>query len=178
MVYGLKKYRQHLFGWKIVVCTDHAALTFLKKTPEPIGHKEGGLTFCRNTTLISSTGPAAYTAIAMHYLDDLANEAEVRTVRNAYELSQDQGSSVGTPAPGLVQPSDNPRPSPPNSFWEELYDLPQWFVTDPPKVDSSVSSSFLSSPTSSTSTNQVAIPDGPISPDAPLSDSPATNTVT
>jgi len=39
MVYGLKKYRQHLLGRKIVVCTDHAAFTFLKKTPEPISQQ-------------------------------------------------------------------------------------------------------------------------------------------
>jgi len=39
VVYGLKKYPQHLLGWKIVVCTDHAALTFLKKTPEPVGQQ-------------------------------------------------------------------------------------------------------------------------------------------
>ena len=39
VVYGLKKYRQHLLGRKIVVRTDHAALTFLKKTPEPVGQQ-------------------------------------------------------------------------------------------------------------------------------------------
>jgi len=37
VVYSLKKYRQHLLGRKIVVRTDHAALTFLKKMPEPVG---------------------------------------------------------------------------------------------------------------------------------------------
>jgi len=35
VVYGLKKYRQHLLGREIVVRTDHAALTFLKNTPNP-----------------------------------------------------------------------------------------------------------------------------------------------
>ena len=39
VVYGLKKYRQHLLGRKIVVRTDHAALTFLMKTPEPVGQQ-------------------------------------------------------------------------------------------------------------------------------------------
>ena len=37
VVYGLNKYRQHLLGRPIVVRTDHAALTYLMKTPEPIG---------------------------------------------------------------------------------------------------------------------------------------------
>jgi len=31
MVYGLKKYSQHLLGRKIIVRTDHAALAFLQK---------------------------------------------------------------------------------------------------------------------------------------------------
>ena len=39
VVYNLKKYRQHLLGRQIVVRTDHAALTFLKNTPEPIGQQ-------------------------------------------------------------------------------------------------------------------------------------------
>jgi len=39
VVYGLKKYRQHLLGRRIVVRTDHAALTFLMKTPEPVGQQ-------------------------------------------------------------------------------------------------------------------------------------------
>jgi len=83
-----------------------------------------------------------------------------------------------TPVPGPVKPSDNSRPLVLNSFWEASYVLPQWFTTDSPEVDSSESSRFLDSPTCSISTHQVAIPDGPASPDAPLSDSPATDTVT
>jgi len=42
VIYGLKKYRQHLLGREIVVHTDHAALTFLtflKNMPEPIGQQ-------------------------------------------------------------------------------------------------------------------------------------------
>ena len=39
VVYGLKKYRQHLLGWSIIVWTDHAALTYLMKTPEPVGQQ-------------------------------------------------------------------------------------------------------------------------------------------
>ena len=39
VVYGLKKYRQHLLGRPIVVRTDHAALTYLMKIPEPIGQQ-------------------------------------------------------------------------------------------------------------------------------------------
>ena len=39
VVYGLKKYRQHLLGWPIIVRTDHAALMYLMKTPEPVGQQ-------------------------------------------------------------------------------------------------------------------------------------------
>jgi len=39
VVFGRKKYRQLLLGRPIIVWTDHAALTFLIKTPEPIGEQ-------------------------------------------------------------------------------------------------------------------------------------------
>jgi len=39
VVFGLNKYRQHLLGRPIIVRTDHAALTYLMKTPEPIGQQ-------------------------------------------------------------------------------------------------------------------------------------------
>jgi len=39
VVFGLKNYRQHLFGRLIIVRTDHAALTYLMKMPEPVGQQ-------------------------------------------------------------------------------------------------------------------------------------------
>jgi len=39
VVFGLKKYRQHLLGCPIIVRTDHAALAYLMKTPEPVGQQ-------------------------------------------------------------------------------------------------------------------------------------------
>jgi len=39
VVFGLKKYRQHLLGRPIIVRTDHAALVYLMKMPEPIGRQ-------------------------------------------------------------------------------------------------------------------------------------------
>jgi len=45
VVFGLKKYRQHLLGRKILIRTDHAALTYLKRTPEPIGQQGRWLDF-------------------------------------------------------------------------------------------------------------------------------------
>jgi len=39
VVFGLKKYRQHLLGRPIIVRADHAALTFLMKMLQPIGQQ-------------------------------------------------------------------------------------------------------------------------------------------
>jgi len=39
VVFGLKKFRQHLLGRPMVVRTDHAALTHLLRTKEPIGQQ-------------------------------------------------------------------------------------------------------------------------------------------
>ena len=39
VVFGLKKYRQHLLGRPIIARTDHAALAYLMKTPKPVGQQ-------------------------------------------------------------------------------------------------------------------------------------------
>ena len=39
VVFGLKKYRQHLLGRPIIVRTDHAALAYLMSTPEPVSQQ-------------------------------------------------------------------------------------------------------------------------------------------
>jgi len=36
VMFGLKYYRHFLLGAKFVLRTDHAALTYLKKTPHPV----------------------------------------------------------------------------------------------------------------------------------------------
>ena len=179
MVYSLKKYHQHLLGRKIVVCTDHAAFTFLKKTLEPIGQQGRWLDLLSEYDIDIQHRPGHVhsnsDALSRRPCEQSGGDDCQQCLRTIAGSGAAQASGMGTPAPGLVQPSDNPQPSLPNSCWEESYELPQWFITDSPKADSSLSSSFLSLPTS---TNQVAIPDGLASPDAPLSDSPATNTVT
>jgi len=37
IMYGLKQYRHFLLGYPFVLRTDHAAMTFLMKTPDPVG---------------------------------------------------------------------------------------------------------------------------------------------
>jgi len=36
VIFGLKRYRQYLIGRKLVIRTDHSALQWLRRTPEPI----------------------------------------------------------------------------------------------------------------------------------------------
>ena len=45
VVYGLKQYRQYLFGRHFVIRTDHAALSWLRRTPEPMPQLARWLTF-------------------------------------------------------------------------------------------------------------------------------------
>jgi len=45
VVFGLKKFRQYLLGPEIIVQTDHAALTYHRNTPEPIGQQGRWLDF-------------------------------------------------------------------------------------------------------------------------------------
>ena len=160
MAYGLKKYRQHLLGRKIFVRTDHAALTFLKKTPEPICHQGRWLDLLSeyNIEIKHRPGRVHSNSDALSRRPCKRNEGKdceqcQRTIAGSRAA---QANGVGTPTTGQVQPPDNPRPLQSNSFWEGSYDLPQWFETDTPKADLSESSSLPSPPTSSNSTNQVA----------------------
>ena len=41
IVHFLRHFKQYLLGRKFLIRTDHAALTWLRKTPEPIGQMVG-----------------------------------------------------------------------------------------------------------------------------------------
>jgi len=45
VVYGLKQYRQYLFGRHFIIRTDRAALSWLRRTPEPMPQLARWLTF-------------------------------------------------------------------------------------------------------------------------------------
>jgi len=76
-------YGQHLLGRHIVICTDHAALTFLMKTPEPVGQHGRWFDLLSEYHIDINTVQVASIVIATHFLDALANAAEERTASNA-----------------------------------------------------------------------------------------------
>jgi len=141
VVYGLKKYRRHLLGRKIVVRTDHTALTFLKKTPEPIGQQGRWLDLLSEYHIDIEHRPGR-----VHSNSDAlsrrpcecsrGNDCQqcLRTIAGSRAV---RANGVEVPATGQVQPPDGPSPLRPNSFWEESYNLPQWFTSDTPTPDSS-----------------------------------------
>ena len=45
VVYGLRTYKQYLLGWQFVARTDHAALQWLRRSPEPMGQQARWLAF-------------------------------------------------------------------------------------------------------------------------------------
>ena len=50
VVYFLKQFKQYLLGRKFTIRTDHAALTLLKRIPEPIGQNARWLEQMKSTT--------------------------------------------------------------------------------------------------------------------------------
>jgi len=182
VVCGLKKYRQHLLGREIVILTDHAALTFLKKTPEPIGQQGQRLDLLSEYNIEIQHRPGrAHSnsdALSRRPCECSGGKDCPQCLRTIAGSGAARTNGLGTPATGQIQPSDNPRPLPPNSSWDESFDLPQWFTSDTPTADSSAPSSFLGSPTSSISTDQVGGSANPVSPAMPMLDSSESDTVT
>jgi len=84
-----------------------------------------------------------------------------------------QARKAEAAATGPVQSLDTPRPlAPLNTFWDESYDLPQWFTSDAPTVDMPTSSSLLDSPLSSDAIDRV---DGSANPVVPASPTPSSS---
>jgi len=153
VVYGLKKYRQHLLGRPIVVRTDHAALTFLMITPEPVGQQGRWLDLLSEYDINIKHRPGRVhsnsDALSRRPCEQSGGQACQQCLGTIAASGAARATGVEAPTTGQVQPSDDPRPAPPTSFWEESYDLPQWFVTDSPSADTAAKASFLESPTSS-----------------------------
>ena len=159
VVYGLKKYRKHLLGQEIVVHTDHAALTYLKNTPEPIGQQGRWLDLLSEYIIEIRHRPGCAhsnsDALSRRPCERNSVGKEcpqcLRTIAGS-KAAQDRNAEAS--ATGQIQQMDSPPPTPPKSFWEESYDLPQWFTLDTSTAEMLVPSSFLGSLPSSISTNQ------------------------
>jgi len=82
------------------------------------------------------------------------------------------------PTTGQIQPSDTPRPLPPNSSPSKSYYLHQLFLSDSLQSDSSKSTSFISPQVSDTAVDQVEAPNNPVLLDSPIPTSPTTNIAT
>jgi len=177
IVYGLKKYRQHLLGREIVVRTDHAALVFLKKTPEPVGQQGRWLDLLSEYIIEIQHRPGR-----AHSNSDALSRRPCERNSGGKEYQQCLRTITGSKAAqahnaetwsvtGQIQQMDSLPLTPPKSFWEVSYDLPQWFTSDTSTVDTPAPSSFLGSPTSSISTNQAEGSVSPVMPATPMPDS-------
>ena len=174
MVYGLKKYRQHLLGRPIIVRTDHAALTFLMKTPEPVGQQGRWLDLLSEYDIEIKHRPGQVhsnsDALARRPCERNGGKDCQQCLRTIAGSGTAQATGVGVLTTGQIQPSSDLRPTLPNSFWEQPYDLPQWFTADSPEADTPATVSFLSSPLpSNTSTERVETSVSPGMPAAPIS---------
>jgi len=65
IVAGLKQFRQYLLGRHFVIRTDHAALTWLRRTAEPMPQLARWLTSSSNSTTRSNTDPELNTVMRM-----------------------------------------------------------------------------------------------------------------
>ena len=75
-----------------------------------------------------------------------------------------------------VQSPGDSRPTPPNSFWEGSYDLPQWFVTDSPSADTVAGTRIPETPTlSDTLVKRVGLSVSMVTPAMPISGSSDTD---
>jgi len=159
VVYSLKKYRQHLLGRPIVVRTDHAALTFLMKTPEPVGQQGRWLDLLSEYDIEIRHRPGRVhsnsdDALSRRPCERNGGKDCQQCMRTIAASGVAQATGVGTSTTGQVQPSSNLRPASPNLFWEGSYDLPQWFETDSPEANTVATVDSLDTPESpSMSTN-------------------------
>jgi len=66
IIFGLKYYRHFLLGYKFVLRTDHAALTYLMKTPNSVVNRPDIWQHLRNIISLYSTGPVIHIATRTH----------------------------------------------------------------------------------------------------------------
>jgi len=152
VVYGLKKYRQHLLGREIVVRTDHAALTFLKKMPEPVGQQGHWLDLLSEYIIEIQHWPGR-----THSNSDALSRRPCERNSGCKECQQCLRTIAGSKAA-----QDH------NADASATGQIQQM---DSPTADTSASSSFLGLLPSSISTSQAEKSVSPVVPATPMLDS-------
>ena len=182
VVYSLKKYRQHLLGRKIVVRTDHAALTFLKNTPEPISQQGRLLDLLSEYEIEIKHRPGRVhsnsDALSRRPCERGGGKDCQQCLRTIAGSGSARASGAGMPTAGQAQQSGPSRPPPSNPFPSESYDLHRLFLPDSLEPDSSELTSSAALQASGTIVYQVETPDDPALPGTPISTSPTADTAT
>jgi len=99
----------------------------------------------------------------------------LRTIMGSKAAQAHQAEAAAT---GQVPPVDTSRPlAPTNSFWDESYDLPQWFTSNASEVGTPTSSSLLNSTSPSIAGDQADELANPVVPASPTLDPSDSDTV-
>jgi len=120
------------------------------KTPEPVGQQGQWLDLLSEYDINIMHQPGRVHSnsdtLSRRPCEHSGGQACQQCLRTIAVSGAARATGVEAPMTGQVQPSGDPRPAPPNLFWEESYDLPQWFVTDSPSADTPAKVSFQESP--------------------------------
>ena len=106
MVYGLKQCRQYLLGRRFVVRTDHAALSWLRRTPEPMPQLARWLTFIEEFSFdvqhrVGTKHQNVDSLSRMPIRDEASPETEHQELRiSAVTQQEDVDKLVGDPLAG------------------------------------------------------------------------------
>jgi len=108
VVYGLKQFRQYLLGRPIIIRVDHAALSGLKRTPEPLPQLARWLTFieCFDYQIVHRAGKKHGNADTMSRRPKPTHDEETEDQRDS--LNTVRVVTATRPAPaGVVGPRAN-----------------------------------------------------------------------
>ena len=140
-------------GREIIIRTDHVALTFLKKTPEPIGQQGRWHDLLSECIIEIQHWPGrAHSnshALSRRPCERNSGGKECQQCLRSIAGSKAAETRDAGAATGQIPQTGSPPLAPSKSFWEEYYDLPQWFTLDTSAADVSAPPSLPSSPTSS-----------------------------
>jgi hypothetical protein len=90
VIFGLKHFRQYLLGRRFTLRTDHAALTYLLKTPEPVGQQARWLNLISefNMDIVHRPGVSHQNGDAMsrRATDKIVKEPDIEQIQEELEI--------------------------------------------------------------------------------------------